>query len=165
MNVFISGISHSCSWRRLELESCAQRARGRAKGTWDNKVSNLRHYISFTIYYGVPDFPVHLGVILRFIALLGRGPYAYTSACNILSSLRWFTSMLDPPSAKVFDSVLVSVSLNGLKAQLSRPVRQKLPLTLNHLCKFYNFLDFSNLKAPLLLLCYGNSLLRLFSPQ
>ena len=143
---FISGILHSGSWRRLELESCAQRERGRAKGSWENKISNLRHYIAFTIYYGVPDFPVHLGVILRFIALLGRGPYAYTSASNILSSLRWFTSILDPPSAKVFDSVLVAVSLKGLKAQLSRPARQKLPLTLNHLCKFYNFLDFSNLK-------------------
>ena len=53
--------------------------------------------------------------------------------------------MIDLPSVKVFDSVLVSVSLKGLKAQLSRPVRQKLPLSLDHLINFYNYLNFSNL--------------------
>ena len=137
---------HIGGWRRLELESCEQREKGRAKGSWDNKVCNLRHYIHFTTHYGVPDFPVHLGILLRFIALLGRGPFALTSAKNILSSLKWFTSLLDPPSVKVFDSVLVSVSLNGLKAQLSRPVRQKLPVTLSHLCTFYVNLDLANMK-------------------
>ena len=123
-----------------------QREKGRAKGTWNNKVCHLRHYLNFTYYYGVPDFPVHLGILLRFIALLGRGPLAFSSAQNIISSLRWFASMIDPPSVKVFNSVLLSVSLKGLKAQLSRPVRQKLPLSLNHLCKFHSFLDMSNLK-------------------
>ena len=94
----------------------------------------------------MPDFPVHLGILLRFIALLGRGPLAYTSASNILSSLRWFSSIIDLQSVKVFEAVLVSVSLKGLKAQLSRPPRQKLPVSLEHLCKFYNYLDLSNLK-------------------
>ena len=123
-----------------------QREKGRSKGAWDNKVCHLRHYINFCMYYGVPDFPVYLGILLRFIALLGRGPLAFSSAQNVLSSLRWFASMVDPPSVKVFNSVLVSVSLNGLKAQLSRPVRQKLPITLTILCKFHRYLDFSNVK-------------------
>ena len=51
-----------------------------------------------------------------------------------------------PPSVKMFDAVLVTFSLKGLKAQLSRPVRQKLPLTLSHLLKFYYFLNISNPK-------------------
>ena len=34
--------------------------------------------------------------------------------------------------------------MKGLKAQLSRPVRQKLPLCIEHLVKFYNILDFAN---------------------
>lgn len=141
------------------MESCALRERGLARGSWQNKVSHLRQYISFTIYYGVPDFPVHLGILLRFIALLGRGSYAYRSATNLISSLKWFAHLLDPPSVKSFEAVLVSVSLRGLKAQLSRPVRQKLPFTINHLCKFYNHLSLSNVKH---LACWCAILLAFF---
>ncbi|CAL4123278.1 unnamed protein product, partial [Meganyctiphanes norvegica] len=130
-------IVHRGSWRRLQLESCALRERGLAHGTWENKISHLRQYIAFSVYYGVPDFPIHLGILLRFIALLGRGPLAHKSATNILSSIRWFAALIAPASVKVFDSVLVSVSLKGLKAQLSRPVRQKLPFTVMHLCTFF----------------------------
>ena len=57
------------------------------------------------------DFPIHLGVLLRYIALLARGPYAYGSAANMIGSLRWFTRLLDPDSEKIFESVLVSVPL------------------------------------------------------
>ena len=128
------------------MESCVLREKGLARGSWQNKVSHLRQYITFTTYFGVPDFPVHLGILLRFIAFLGRGTHAYRSASNLLSSLKWFAHLLDPSSVKSFDAVLVSVSLRGLKAQLSRPVRQKLPFTIQHLCKFYNYLSLSNVK-------------------
>ena len=130
-----------------------------ASGTWANKISHLRLYISFTTYYNVPDFPVFLGVILRFIALLGRGPYAFNSACNVISSLRWFANLLDPPSVKIFDSVLVSSTIKGLKAQLSRPVRQKLPFSADHLLKFYVILDLSDSKQ---LACWCAMLLAFF---
>ena len=128
------------------MESCAIRERGRSQGTWTNKVSHLRQYILFTVYFGVQDFPLHLGIILRFIAYLGRSSLAYQYASNILSSIKWFAKILDPQSVKIFDSVLVSESLKGLKAQLSRPVRQKLPFTLEHLCLFYYNLDLNNVK-------------------
>ena len=105
------------------------------------------------------DFPVQLGVLLRFIALLGRSSYAYKTVANLLSSIKWFASLLDPPSDKVFDAVLVSVSLKGLKAQLSRPVRQKLPLSVEHLVKFYNVLNLSNVKH---LACWCAMLLAFF---
>ena len=141
------------------MESCALRLKGLADCSWSNRVSHLRSYLSFTTYYGVPDFPVHLGVILRFIALLGRSPLAYKYASNILSSIKWFASLLDPSSAQVFDAVLVSASMKGLKAQLSRPVRQKLPFTIEHLCKFYNYLNLSNLKH---LTCWCAMLLAFF---
>ena len=111
------------------------------------------------MYYGVPDFPIHLGILLRFIALLGRGPLAHKSATNILSSIRWFAALIAPASVKVFDSVLVSVSLKGLKAQLSRPVRQKLPFTVMHLCTFFNYLDLFNVKH---LACWCAMLLAFF---
>ena len=133
---FISDTKHGGSWRRLQEESCALRERGLALGTWENKVSHLRTYIAFTTYYGVPDFPVHLGILLRFIALLGRGSLSPRYASNIVSSVKWFTNILDPPSVKIFDSVLVISTLKGLRAQLSRPVRQKLPFSLNHLVVF-----------------------------
>ena len=141
------------------MESCALCERGLARGSWQNKVSHLRQYITFTVYYGVPDFPVHLGILLRFIALLGRGSYAYRSATNLISSLKWFAHLLDPPSVKSFEAVLVSVSLKGLKAQLSRPVRQKLPFTIHHLCKFYDYLSLSNVKH---LACWCAILLAFF---
>ena len=144
--LYIPGVFHKASWRKLQEESCAIRERGIAKGTWANRVSNLRAYLSFTTYFGVPDFPVHLSVILRFIALLGRSHIVYKYASDIISSIKWFARLLDPPSVKIFDTVLVSVSLKGLKAQLSRPVRQKLPFTLEHLCSFYDCLDLSNVK-------------------
>ena len=128
------------------MESCVLWQKGLADGTWSNKVSHLRSYIFFTSYFGVSDFPVLHGVLLRFIALLGRGPYAYRSATNMLGSLRWFANFLDPPSVKIFDTVLVSSTVKGLKAQLSRPVRQKLPLSVDHLAKFCDSLDFSNPK-------------------
>ena len=92
------------------------------------------------------DFPIQLGVLLRFIALLARGPYAYGSAVNILGSLKWFSSILAPSSEKVFDAILVSASLKGLKAQLSRPPRQKLPFTVAHLAQFYSILDLEDVK-------------------
>ena len=119
------------------------RERGLALGTWANKVSHLRTYVAFTSYFGAPDFPVNLGVLLRFIAFLGRGSYAYQSASNIISSIKWFASILDPSSLNTFEAVFVSASLKGLKAQLSRPVRQKLPFTVSHLLKFYNSLNLS----------------------
>ena len=119
----------SLSWRRLQAESGALRERGLSNGTWANRVSHLRAFVSFTTFYDVADFPIHLGVLLRYIALLARGPYAYGSAANMLGSLRWFTRLLDPNSEKIFESALVSASLRGLKAQLSRPLRQKLPFT------------------------------------
>ena len=126
------------------MESCGLRERGLASGTWANKISHLSSYVIFTSYYGVPDFPILLGVLLRFIALLSRGPYAYSSACNIIGSLKWWSNLLDPPSAKVFDSVLVTSTIKGLKAQLSRPVRQKLPFSIDLLSKFYILLDLSD---------------------
>ena len=128
------------------MESCALREQGLAKGTWANKVSHLKAYICFTTHFEVQDFPVRLEVLLRFIALLGRGSHTYESASNIISSVKYFASVLDPPSTKVFEAVLVSASLKGLKAQLSRPVHQKLPVSTEHLSKFYGTLDLSNAK-------------------
>ena len=128
------------------MESCALRFKGQAEGSWGNKVSHLNHYISFCEYYGVQDFPVHLGTLLRFIAILSRSPFAYGSASNILASLRYFTSFLDPPSLNLFNSILVAATTKGLKAQLSRPVRQKLPFTVDHLCKFYLLINLNDVK-------------------
>ena len=142
----LSGLAHRRSWRRLQGESCALRQRGLADGTWANRISHLRSYTSFTCYYGVPDFPISLGVLLRFIALLARGPYAFNSASNMLGSLRWFSVLLDPSADKIFDSALVSISLKGLKAQLSRPVLQKLPFCVPHLAAFYSSLDMADPK-------------------
>ena len=122
------------------------RERGLSNGTWANRVSHLRAYVSFTTYFGVADFPLQLGVLLRYIALLARGPYAFGSASNMLGSLRWFTRLLDPASEMLFESVLVSASLKGLKAQLSRPLPQKLPFTVSHLAKFYGLLDLTDAK-------------------
>ena len=133
-------------WQQLRAESCAQREKGHAQGTWSNKVSHLRLYVAFTTIFNVPDFPVELGVLLRFIALLGRGPYAHKSATNMISSIKWFACLLDSSSTVTFNAVHVSTALKGLKAQLSRPVRQKLPITVNHLLKFYNILNLSDLK-------------------
>ena len=146
-------------WQRLQEESCALRERGLADGTWSNKISHLRTYIIFTSYFGVPDFPVHLGVLLRFIAFLARGPYAFRSAANMIGSLRWFSSFLDPPSVKTFDAVLVSSTIKGLKAQLSRPVRQKLPFSVVHLLKFYYVLNMSDAKQ---LACWCAMLIAFF---
>ena len=122
------------------------REKGLADGTWGNKVSHLRAYITFSSYFGAPDFPVLLGVLLRFIAFLARGPYAFRSATNMIGSLKWFANFLDPPSVKIFDAVLVSSTVKGLKAQLSRPVRQKLPFSVVHLAKFYYLLDLFDTK-------------------
>ena len=72
---------------------------------------------------------------------------AFKSASNLIGSIKWFASLLDPSSEKVFDAVLVTVSLKGLKAQLSRPVRQKLPLSVDHLIQFYDALDLSDAKS------------------
>ena len=140
------GIAHSDSWWRLRTENCALRELGLAHGTWMNKLSHLRSYLAFTVYYGAQDFPVLLGVLLRFIAMLGRGSLAYNSATNIISSIKFFALLLDPSSAEVFDAVLVSASLRGLKAQLSRPVHQKLPVSVKHLAKFHEVLDLANEK-------------------
>ena len=141
------------------MESCALRERGLATGTWANKVSHLRAFINFTTFYGVQDFPVLLSVLLRFIAFLGRGSLAYKSASNILSSVKFFASMLDPSATKVFEAILVSASLKGLKAQLSRPVHQKLPISVIHLTKFYSALDLNNVKH---LSCWCAMLLAFF---
>ena len=159
MLIIFTGLVHKSSWRRLQLESCALRERGLADGTWANKVSHLRTYITFTTYYGVADFPVHTGVLLRFIALLARGSHAFRSATNMIGNLKWFSNFLDPMSVKIFDSVLVSSSIKGLKAQLSRPVRQKLPLSVDHLAKFYYILDLS---SPKQLACWCAMLLVFF---
>ena len=140
------GIRHSNSWWRLRVEICALREQGLARGTWANKVSHLSSYVSFTTYFNVQDFPVLLGVLLRFIALLGRGSLAYNSASNIIGSLKYFAHVLDPSATKVFDAALVSASLKGLKAQLSRPVHQKLPLSVEHMSKIYKVLDLENVK-------------------
>ncbi|CAL4090938.1 unnamed protein product [Meganyctiphanes norvegica] len=132
--------------------------RGLADGTWANRVSHLRSYVTFTTYYGASDFPVQLGVLLRFIAFLGRGPYTYRSVTNLLASIRWFNSFLAPSSTKVFEAVLVKAALKGLKEQLSRPVRQKLPFSVEHL-KCYYVLDFSDVKQ---LACWCAMLLAFF---
>ena len=160
INICVSaGPVHSASWQRLRVESCALREKGLAHGTWANKVSHLRSFLAFTTYYKVPDFPLHRGVLLRFIAFIGRGSLAYKSAANLIGSIKWFASLLDPASPMVFDTVQVSSSLKGLKAQLSRPVRQKLPFTVSHMLKFYNILDLSNMKH---LSCWCSMLLAFF---
>ena len=160
MTVFcIPGIHHKGSWRELKVESCALRERGLTLGTWANKVSHLRTYIAFTIYFGVPDFPVHLGILLRFIAILGRGSLAQKYASNIVSSIKWFASILDPPSVKIFEAVLVQATMKGLRAQLSRPVRQKLPFTVSHMLAFHSYLDLSDVRH---LACWCAMLLAFF---
>ena len=143
---YLAGVLHSGCWRRLRAESCALRERGLADGTWANKVSHLRSYITFTSYFGVLDFPVALGTLLRFMAFLGRGPYASGSASNMFGSLKWFAGFLNPPSVKTFETVLVSATFKGLKAQLSRPRRQKLPFSVDHLAKLHAALDLSDVK-------------------
>ena len=55
--------------------------------------------------------------------------------------------------------MLVTASLRGLKAQLSRPVRQKLPFILDHLCAFYTFLNLYDEKH---LACWCAMLLAFF---
>ena len=157
--IVFAGPAHINSWQRLRSESCALRERGLARGTWANKVSHLRTYLTFTTYYDVPDFPIHSGVLLRFIAFLGRGSYAYKSATNLLASVKWFASFLDPHSPEIFKGVLVSSTMKGLKAQLSRPIRQKLPFSVPHLVKFYEILDLTNEKQ---LACWCAMLLAFF---
>ena len=125
----------------MQAESCALRERGLASGSWANKQSHLRSYVYFTSYFGVQDFPVLLGVLLMYISFLGRSPITFKSASNMIVSVKWFCALLDPPSVKSFEAVLVTVSMKGLKAQLSRPVRQKLPITIEHLLKFYSMLN------------------------
>ena len=56
-----TGMLHQGSWDRLKAESCALRYKGQAKGSWDNKVSYLKQFISFCCYYDVADFPLQLG--------------------------------------------------------------------------------------------------------
>ena len=155
----LPGPAHGSSWWRLRVESCALRERGLAHGSWANRVSHLRTYIYFTTYFEVQDFPVRLGVLLRFIAMLGRGSHSYESAKNIISCVKFFTSVLNPPSTEEFEAVLVTASLKGLKAQLSRPVHQKLPVSIEHLEKFYSALDLSNTKH---LACWCAMLLAFF---
>lgn len=111
------------------------------------------------MYYNVPDFPLHLGIFLRFIALLCRGSGAYKSATNTIASIKWFAALLHPPSVQVCEAVLVNVSLKGLKAKLSRPVRQKLPFCLEHMCAFYHSLNFDD---PKHLSCWCAMLLGFF---
>ena len=55
--------------------------------------------------------------------------------------------------------MLVSSTVKGLKAQLSRPVRQKLPFSATHLLKFYDMLDLSEAKQ---LACWCAMLLAFF---
>ena len=156
---FFTGLVHKSNWQQLRLESCALREKGLAQGTWANKISHLRSYLAFTTYFEVQDFPVLLDVLLRFIAFLGRGSHAYKSATNLLGSIKWFNSLLDPSPTNVFDAVWVTASLKGLKAQLSRPIRQKLPLNVNHLVKFFDMLDLENIKH---LACWCAMLLAFF---
>ena len=155
----LSGHPHAHTWWKLRLESCTLRERGLASGTWANRVSHLKSFISFTTFFGVQDFPIQLGVLLRFIALLGRGSYAAKSASNIIGSHRFFSNVLCPKESDVFDSVSVAAALKGLRAQLSRPVHQKLPITLSHLVKFYGSLD---LDLPGHLACWCAMLLAFF---
>ena len=129
-----------------------------ARGTWANKLSHLS-YLSFTIFYGVQDFPVLLGVLLNFIALLGRGSHTFGSASNIIGSVKFFAALLNPSATKVFNALLVSASLKGLKAQLSRPVHQKLPVSVSHLIEFHGALDLSSAKH---LSCWVAMLLAFF---
>lgn len=142
----IPDLRHSKGWAKLKVESCALRKRGLADGTWKNKISHLRAYIYFTIYFGATDFPVKEGVLLRFLAFLARGRHAARSATNIIGNIKWWAAFLDPPSAKVFESVQVSATTKGLSAQLSRPPRQKLPFSIEHLLMFYHVLDISDTK-------------------
>ena len=78
------------------MESGAIRKKGFAEGTWDNKISHLRQYIIFTYYFRVQDFPVLLGVLLRFIPFLGRDPISFNHASNVISSIKYFAALLDP---------------------------------------------------------------------
>ena len=156
---YFSGLRNRGDWQRLKLESCAMRKRGLAEGTWSNKVSHLRQFLVFTTHFRVQDFPVQLGVLLRFIPFLGRDPISFQYASNVISSVKYFAALLDPSSVKVFDALLVAASLKGLKAQLSRPVRQKLPFSLDHLYKFNKILDMNDCKQ---LSCWCAMLLAFF---
>ena len=159
ISIWIPGLAHKNSWWKLREESCAQRKRGLAHGTWCNKISHLKSYICFTTFYGVQDFPIRSGVLLRFIAILGRGSHSYESAANIISSVKYFASVLDPPSTQLFEKVVVRSAMRGLKAQLSRPVHQKLPFTVAHLLRFHEALDLRNAKH---LACWCAMLLAFF---
>ena len=139
-------MTHKTSWWKLRAESCALREKGFAHGTWCNRVSHLKSYLYFTTFYGVQDFPVSLGVLLRFTAMLARGSLSYESAANIISSVKFFNSVLAPSSAEVFEKVYFQASMRGLKAQLSRPVHQKLPFSVPHLLRFYSALDLRSTK-------------------
>ena len=50
MPCFLFSVIHKASWRQLQVESCALRERAAAMGSWGNRVSHLRQYITFTTY-------------------------------------------------------------------------------------------------------------------
>ena len=129
ISVVLSGLRHRGSWQRLKFENHAIRKRGTTEGTWGNKISHLRQYLYFTHYFRVQDFPVQLGVLLRFIPFLGRDPISYSQASNVIPSLIFLLLFWTPlllrclmPFWSLFPSKALRLTSRGLcaKSSLSR---------------------------------------------
>lgn len=116
-----------------------------ASSTRKNIISQCKAYLTFTIYFGLPDFPATPIRLALFAQFLSRSFESVSSIQNYLSGVRTFHLILGLPPPNLNDSV-VKLCTQGLQRGKPGLVHRAHPITPDMLSLMARHVDPNNLQ-------------------
>ena len=113
-----------------------------AAGTSRNLHTQIRTYVLFCLYTGLKHLPVSDTVLIRYITFLSRSFKSWTSILNYINGVRFYHAS-NGFSFHVVKTHSISLTLKGIRKQLSCNPHQKLPITIDILTRIHSVMDFS----------------------
>ena len=120
-----------------------------ANNSMKNMISNIRTYVFFVTYYGLPVLPAEPTDLCRFVELLAL-TCGYGHIKNVLSSVRYLHEAYGHSFPS--NNFSLDATLQDLKRRLAKTPFFVMPITPQILVSIYNLLDM-NIPADLALWC------------
>lgn len=109
-----------------------------------NRLSQIRAYVMFCLYAGLPVLPATSTNLCRYLVFLSRSIKSFQTVKNYLDGVRFYQTSHGYINDWFTDHD-VSITLRSLRKKLCSIPNRKLPITLDTLSGIYQQMDMSNL--------------------
>ena len=122
---------------------CSVMVINHSQGTTRNLTTQIRTYLTYCIYSGIPYLPISEKDLARYITFLTSSFKSATSVLNYVNGVRFY-HVSNHLAFTHLSSHNISLLLKGVTKRLSSKPHQKLPITPAILHAIHNALDFTN---------------------